>query len=176
MRNRIHKGATGLMGFMGFFLIYFLWTNQGSMIEFAFTKPELWEGLEWVDQGITVPLPTRVLWYGLWSIETLIAVTGFGLGFHLLWLYRSGSYFSSKTFHTIFRIGLVLIALVLYSSAVRSINFSILQMYNADFVFKFRNPLSNMTIGYFVLGCGFCLIGWVQSEALKMQDELEGFL
>ncbi len=174
---RIKTLSTALIALGGVFLIYFVWRYVTFVVPLAFGDDGMlqrWFGYE--DHATHIPLSTRLVYFIMTLLPNLAAVAAVLIGIRLMFHFRAEQYFHARTISTLRHIGLALMILAATAIfATIAINPWVTQ-HRPEGALPFNFHIGTYDLGYLLAGILVYIVGWVMGEALKIQQENEGFV
>jgi hypothetical protein len=184
---RIKRLATLLIALIAIFCIY--WSIHVLSWIIPFTFGDGMQNTPWVEDGVTITLWQRVSYFALVAPTILLAWVSFYYAFKMLIAIRSGALFELKTCRYVQFFGGFLTLTMLFDTLISTFQLAIITWENAPVVMqdgeKLPGSIGRIPVIYYfdstsitlvLCGLGFCVAGWVLSEAVHIAHENEAFI
>lgn len=175
--DRIRKLSTFAMVLMAPMLIYYPYDTFAWLVNLAFLDPELWNTIDdWADRDAHIPMQTRLLFFTVWGVPSLMGVIGYLTSFSLLMLLRRGVVFDRRIALRLKIVGSMIFLSSTLSLLAGAVSPMIRSWHNADGPLPLRIWYNGGNVGLAFCGLGFLFLGLVLHEAIKIARENEEFI
>ena len=158
---------------IGYALYYPYWAMSGTL-DFAFFEPERMTKSRF--SGGIVENETRWIWLAMWTVPILGGIYACVAAIYATQMVRMRCYFDVRFASAIFHLGVGTIISLVADIVATSFSRKVLSLHNPsgqhDLWFRFHSE----EWGLILCGVGFCALGWVLREAVKIAEENDGFV
>jgi|GEM_PF-6829562 len=176
--NNIRINTVGqiIQAGMFVFLLYYVYKFLGTVIPFAFTKPELWNSHWMVNGDVTVPMGARVVFFLMWSVAALATCIMVAFAIWAVQLVRMGQFFEQGTIRCLRYLGISTALAAATVTIGSSIEPWMITRFNEtdkrDIFFWYDSG----EVGLFLTGLGLILLAWMMKVAHVAQRENREFV
>ncbi len=175
--NRIKKMSTVAMICMLPMLIYYPYEAIGWQLELSFLDPGKWTRNDsWVHPDAEIALKTRIVFFLIWFVPTLLGTAAYATGLSMLWLLHRGVVFDARIAQRLRLMGLLITASASLSLVAGAISPMIRSWHNPDGPLPLRFWYNSGNLGMVFCGLAFFFLGLVMREAIRIARENEEFI
>ena len=173
-KQRISRVASILLIVVNIFAI--LWTVEYCFRIIPHVGWADWGRWRGVDDDLVITWWMRFLVGWFYVPVFFVAFGSFYFARRLLKAYERGVIFDERTAGSLIFLGLFMIGVGLVDTYVYAFELTLLSAWNDDgpVMPRYWYDAGDITIA--LAGAGFCLVGWVTREGLRMQRENESFV
>ena len=175
--DRIRQLSTFAMVLMAPMLVYYPYDAFEWVVQLAFLDPDRWTTIDdWADADAQIPMATRITFFTVWAIPTLMGVVGYFSAFSMLILLRRGVVFDARIAGRLKLMGSMIFLSSTLSLLAGAVSPMIRSWHNADGPLPLRIWYDSGNVGLAFCGLGFLFLGLVLHEAIKIARENEEFI
>jgi NADH:ubiquinone oxidoreductase subunit 5 (subunit L)/multisubunit Na+/H+ antiporter MnhA subunit len=175
----VQKTATLLLPVLVLFAVLYVVHVAGDTIRFAFLDPDRWHQSEPVHPDAPAPWTLRMVYTFVSLLPVAFGLFAIHAALRMVVLIRGGVLFDDRISRRLRQVGIGTGGSGGADFAANLVSPTILSWANPA---KPAGPdrvtwyFDSEPAGLIVCGFGFCMIGWIVSEARKLSDDNEGFI
>lgn len=158
-------------------LIYYPYQGLGWNLELSFLDMGKWTRHDgWVHPETQIAMTTRVVFFTLWAIPSVVGWLGYASGFWALILLRQGIVFDDRIANRLTWMGILVFISSTAALFAGALSPMIRSWHNPDGPLPLRFWYNSGNIGLAFCGLAFLFLGLVMREAIKIARENEEFV
>lgn len=175
--DRIRNLSTFAMILMAPMLLYYPYDSFAWVLKLAFLEPELWTTIDnWADPDAQIATLTRIVFFTVWAVPTVLGTIGYLTAFSMLILLRRGVVFDQRIAARLKMLGGLMFASSSLGLVAGAVSPMIRSWHNLDGPLPLRIWYNSGNVGLAFCGLGFLFLGLVLHEAIKIARENEEFV
>lgn len=158
-------------------MIYYPYHGLWWNLEMSFLDMGRWtRNSAWVHPDAEIAMTTRVVFFVLWLIPTILGMLGYLTGFWALLLFRQGVVFDPRIARRLFWMGVFIFSSSATALVAGAVSPMIRSWHNPEGPLPLRIWFSSGDFGLAFCGLAFVFLGIVLKEAIKIARENEEFV
>lgn len=174
--SKIKTVATCTIPLLMLFTVYYIYRGMEWQLNMAFLDPDRWLASRFVDPDAVIAKSTRILYFAMWQIPLYAGTIALGTALRILLLLRRGILFDLKISRAISWLGLMTALSAATELIAAALSPKVLSLHNADGPAPLRFWYSSTSFSLLFYGIAFVMMGWVLSEAIKIDRENKEFV
>lgn len=175
--KRIRTLSTIAMIVMVPMILYYPYEALSWNLDLSFLDPGKWTRNDaWVDPSAEIAMATRIVFFTVWLIPTVLGTLGYLFGFSALLLLRKGIVFDDLIAARLKGMGLLIFLSASTSLAAGAVSPMIRSWHNAGGPLPLRFWYSSGNFGLAFCGLAFLFLGLILREAIRIARENEEFV
>jgi hypothetical protein len=169
--------ATVAMVLMVPVMIYYPYHGLWWNLELSFLDMGKWtRNSAWVHPSAEIAMTTRVVFFVLWVIPTILGLLGYLAGFRALLLFRQGIVFDTRIASRLFWMGVFISSSSFIALVAGAVSPMIRSWHNPAGPLPLRIWYDSGNFGLMFSGLAFVFLGIVLREAINIARENEEFV
>ncbi|MCH2163584.1 MAG: hypothetical protein MK098_02880 [Marinovum sp.] len=173
-QQRISNVAKILMVAVVVFALF--WTVEYTLRIIHHVGYSDWTQWRAVEESVVITPGMRALVALFYVPVFVVALASFCYAMRLLQFYRAGIIFDHGPAVALIGVGLSMVGVAVVDTYVYAFEETLLSAWNSDGPVSPRYYYDPGDITIALAGVGFCLIGWITREGVRMREENEGFV
>jgi len=173
-QDRIRRYATAFMVLLGAYTLFYPYSSISGLIDYAFLYPERMVKSRFTGGFVSDGLRWGYFW--MWLTPVIAGIYGCVAALYLANLCRVGRYFDERFARGLYHLGAAVIASLVTDILATSFTPKLLSWINPAGPLDVRWRFQSEETGLVLCGIGFCALGWVMQEAVKIAEENDGFV
>ncbi|KIN64570.1 DUF2975 domain containing protein [Sulfitobacter noctilucicola] len=175
--HRIRNLSTLAMIILVPMLVYYPYEALSWNLELSFLDWGKWTRNDnWVHPDAEIALPTRIVFFTVWLIPTVLGWLAYATGFSILWLLRNGTVFDVRIATRLKWMGGLIFGSSTAALVAGAVSPMVRSWHNPDGPLPLRFWYESTNIGMTFCGLGFLFLGIVMHEAIRIARENEEFV
>jgi len=175
--HRIRNLSTFAMVLLIPMLIYYPYEALSWNLELSFLDPGKWTRNDaWVHPNAQIAMSTRIVFFVVWFVPTVLGWSAYATGLSILWLLRGGTVFERRIADRLVWMGALIFGSATTSLLAGAVSPMIRSWHNPDGPLPLRFWYDSGNIGLALSGLAFIFLGIVLKEAIKIARENEEFV
>lgn len=173
-RNRIQTVSIVMIVLISLFGLFWAIEYSYRLGVHLFVKD--WSTFPMVDDGFVMTTGRMLLACLYYSPVYIVSFSAIGSALLLFNRYRQGFIFDQRTSLYLIAVGISLIGIFAFDTIISATELSFMSHWNADGAVAIRYKYDPSDIVIAISGIGFCLLGWISREALRLKLENDSFV
>jgi len=175
--NKIRRLSTVALVCILPMLIYYPYEALSWNLDLSFLDWGRWTRNDrWVDPSAEIALSTRIVFFCVWLVPTVLGWLAYATGASMLWLLRGGTVFDFRIANRLVWVGLLIFGSATTSLVAGAVSPMIRSWHNAGGHLPLRFWYDSGNIGLAFSGLAFFFLGLVMREAIRIARENEEFV
>lgn len=172
--TRIRKYAGVFMIILGIYSFYYPFATIIGLLDFTFLDPQRMESSRFTSGHVNELI--RWIYFIMWLLPVVAGVYACAAALFSVNLCRNGHYFDTRFARGIWHVGMGTIISLATDIIATTLSPKVLSGLNPNGPLALRFRFNSEEYGLLLCGIGFCALGWVIHEAVKIAEENDGFI